>query len=108
MSPMDSGVSPAPQNLNIDMEPGSGNAAEQIMPFSAMDAEAGEQTGPSFLDSAFYETFSGPSPPSLNDADGENAEKVDGAGVPSESIHAFTVELVLHELNGCHGYITAG
>lgn len=83
---MDSGVSPAPQNLTIDMESGSGNAAEQIMPFSAMEAEAGEQTGPSFLDSAFYETFSGPSPPSLNDADGENAEKVNGTGVSSESV----------------------
>ncbi|RSL48783.1 hypothetical protein CEP53_009423 [Fusarium sp. AF-6] len=82
MSPMDSGVSPAPQNLTLDMESGSGNAVEQIMPFSAMEAEAGgEQTGPSFLDSAFYETFSGPSPPSLNDADGENAEKVNGTGL---------------------------
>ncbi|UPK95056.1 hypothetical protein LCI18_005991 [Fusarium solani-melongenae] len=86
MSPMDSGVSPAPQNLTFDMESGSGNAADQIMPFSAMEAEAGEQTGPSFLDSAFYETFSGPSPPSLNDADGENAEKANGTGVSSESV----------------------
>lgn len=82
-------IAPAPQNLNIDMEPGSGNAAEQIMPFSAMEAEAGgEQTRPSFLDSAFYEAFpgAGPSPPSLHDADGENADKVDGAGVPPESV----------------------
>ncbi|KAF5012158.1 hypothetical protein FDECE_1807 [Fusarium decemcellulare] len=88
MSPMDSGVSPAPQNLNLDLESASASAAEQIMSFSAMEAEAGrDQTGPSFLDSAFYETFAGPSPPSLHDTDtGENTEKENGTGVASDSV----------------------
>ncbi|KAM5363530.1 hypothetical protein ACJZ2D_011973 [Fusarium nematophilum] len=88
MSPLDDGVSPAPQSLNIDMEVGSGNGAEQMMTFPAMDADADghDQTGPSFLDSAFYETFGGPSPPSLTDAEGaENTEKASGA-VASESV----------------------
>ncbi|KAF4466583.1 BAS1-transcription factor [Fusarium albosuccineum] len=88
MSPMDSGVSPAPQNLNLDLESASASAAEQIMSFSAIEAEAGrDQTGPSFLDSAFYETFAGPSPPSLHDTDtGENTEKENGTGVASDSV----------------------
>lgn len=88
MSPLDSRVFPAPQNHNLDIEPESGNGSEQIMSFAGLGGDVdSDPTGPSFLDSAFYETFAGLSLLSLIDAEGaENVDKANGTGVPSESV----------------------
>jgi Myb-like DNA-binding protein BAS1 len=68
MSPFDNGISPAPHNPNLSIETNHGTATD-LMHFP-MDADMGhDQMGSSFLDSAFFDTFTGPSPSPLRESD---------------------------------------
>jgi len=66
MSPTDIGISPAPQNPNLNLET---NTADHMMTFPTMDGDIShDQMGANFLDSAFFENFVGPSPSPLREA----------------------------------------
>ncbi|SPJ76054.1 related to BAS1 - Myb-related transcription factor [Fusarium torulosum] len=86
VSPTDNGISPAPQNPNLSIEASSGIASDQLMPFPTIDAEMGhDQMGPAFLDSAFFETFAGPSPSPFRDS--EASDDTETPNDAAESSH---------------------
>ncbi|KAI7765166.1 hypothetical protein LZL87_005879 [Fusarium oxysporum] len=67
MSPFDNGISPAAHNPNLGIE--NHGTATDLMHFP-MDTDIGnDQMGSSFLDSAFFDTFTGPSPSPLRESD---------------------------------------
>ncbi|KAH7215154.1 Homeodomain-like protein [Fusarium oxysporum] len=67
MSPFDNGISPAAHNPNLGIE--NNGTTTDLMHFP-MDTDIGhDQMGSSFLDSAFFDTFTGPSPSPLRESD---------------------------------------
>ncbi|WJG36102.1 heterokaryon incompatibility protein-domain-containing protein [Fusarium oxysporum Fo47] len=67
MSPFDNGISPAAHNPNLGIE--NHGSTSDLMHFP-MDTDIGhDQMGSSFLDSAFFDTFTGPSPSPLRESD---------------------------------------
>ncbi|KAF5663622.1 putative BAS1-transcription factor [Fusarium heterosporum] len=87
MSPVDNGISPAPQNPNTSIETSSGTATDQLIPFPIIDADMGhDPLGSAFLDSAFFETFPGPSPSPFRDSEGsDDTETPNEAAAPAVS-----------------------
>ncbi|RKL39884.1 hypothetical protein BFJ72_g6613 [Fusarium proliferatum] len=88
MSPFDNGISPAAHNPNLGIETNHG-ATTDLMHFP-MDADMGhDQMGSSFLDSAFFDTFTGPSPSPLRESDPsdetETPNDVSAPGAASEN-----------------------
>ncbi|KAG8673684.1 hypothetical protein FPOAC1_006999 [Fusarium poae] len=85
MSPTDIGISPAPQNPNISLETSGGNTTDHLMPFPTMDTDLNhDQMGSNFLDSAFFDTFTGPSPSPLRDSEGsEDTETPNDGAAPT-------------------------
>ncbi|KAF4453691.1 hypothetical protein F53441_3700 [Fusarium austroafricanum] len=63
-SPLENGISPAPHNLNISVDANNGTTPD-LMSFPTMDTDMGQ----SFLDSAFFDTFTGPSPSPLRESE---------------------------------------
>ncbi|CAF3518627.1 unnamed protein product [Fusarium graminearum] len=84
MSPTDIGISPAPQNPNMSLEATGGNMAGHLMPFPTIDTDLGhDQMGSNFLDTAFFDTFTGPSPSPLRDSEGsEDTETPNDTAAP--------------------------
>ncbi|KAF5639580.1 putative BAS1-transcription factor [Fusarium sp. NRRL 25303] len=82
MSPFDNGISPAAHNPNLGIETNHGVTTD-LMHFP-MDADMGhDQMGSSFLDSAFFDTFTGPSPSPLRESDpSDETETPNDVSVP--------------------------
>ncbi|KAL6915597.1 hypothetical protein FSHL1_007048 [Fusarium sambucinum] len=81
MSPTDIGISPAPQNPNIGLDTSTGNTTDHIMPFPTMDTDLNhDHMGSNFLDSAFFDTFTGPSPSPLRDSEGSDDTETPNEG----------------------------
>ncbi|KAM0496890.1 hypothetical protein ACHAP8_007118 [Fusarium lateritium] len=81
MSPTDIGISPAPQNPNIGLDTSTGNTTDNIMPFPTMDTDLNhDHMGSNFLDSAFFDTFTGPSPSPLRDSEGSDDTETPNEG----------------------------
>ncbi|KAF5716021.1 putative BAS1-transcription factor [Fusarium globosum] len=82
MSPFDNGISPAAHNPNLGIETNHG-ATTDLMHFP-IDADMGhDQMGSSFLDSAFFDTFTGPSPSPLRESDpSDETETPNDASAP--------------------------
>ncbi|RFN50704.1 putative bas1-transcription factor [Fusarium flagelliforme] len=83
MSPTDIGISPAPQNPNLNLET---NTADHMMAFPTMDGDIShDQMGANFLDSAFFENFAGPSPSPLREAseDTETPNETTAPAIPA-------------------------